>query len=71
MWKMLAFYYVVGASLAFLVFLYFCLDIHYFLRLTVTMLLAKYCKKKVNVLDEVCVKGEFLKTGDSNTLTNY
>lgn len=58
---MLVICYLVTSVLAFVLLLYSCLELHYFLRLLLAIVLAKFCKKKTHILDEVNVKGEYYK----------
>ncbi|XP_025830878.1 protein THEM6-like isoform X2 [Agrilus planipennis] len=49
--------YIVGAFLVAVVVLYGLLELHYFLRTFLSVLLARFCKKKVHILQETVVKG--------------
>ncbi|XP_025830851.1 protein THEM6-like isoform X2 [Agrilus planipennis] len=58
--------YIVGAFLVAVVVLYGLLELHYFLRTFLSVLLARFCKKKVHILQETVVKGICL-TSDIDT----
>ncbi|XP_034947177.1 protein THEM6 [Chelonus insularis] len=51
---MLACWLLVGAF-GIIVILYSLLEVHYFLRMSLTVLLARFCKKPVHILDETTV----------------
>ncbi|XP_048512274.1 protein THEM6 [Athalia rosae] len=58
---------VLAGVLGVLVLFYVCLEVHYFLRMCLTVLLARFCKKQVHILDETSVYGVCLTT-DVDTL---
>lgn len=41
-----------------IVLLYALIEVHYFLRMFLTVLLARFCKKPVHILDETTIYGE-------------
>ena len=49
--------WVLVGVLAAVVLLYGLLELHYFFRMGLTIFLARYCKKRVNILDETVVYG--------------
>lgn len=51
--------WILVGVLVVLVLIYGFIEIHYFLRISLTIFLARYCKKKVHVLDETAIYGEF------------
>lgn len=55
---MLACWLLAGA-LGAVVLLYALVEIHYFLRMFVTVLLARFCKKPVHILDETTIYGKY------------
>lgn len=56
---MLVIYYLIAGALALAVLSYLCFELHYFARLLLAIVLAKYCKKRAHILDELIVRGEF------------
>uniref|UniRef100_A0A1B6H0F0 Protein THEM6 n=1 Tax=Cuerna arida TaxID=1464854 RepID=A0A1B6H0F0_9HEMI len=59
--------YILAAILAAVIVLYWSLEVHYFIRMGLTVLYARLFKKKVHILDPTCVSGVCLST-DVDTL---
>lgn len=59
--------YVICSILLFVIVLYMCLEFHYFIRVTLCVLLARFCKKRIHILQETSVKGICITT-DIDTL---
>lgn len=55
---MLTWCYIVGGILGVLVLLYGLLEIHYFLRMCLCVLMARFVKKKANILETTSVTGK-------------
>lgn len=49
--------WVLAGVLGAVVLLYALVEIHYFLRMFATVFLARFCKKKVHILDETSIYG--------------
>ncbi|XP_015521406.1 protein THEM6 [Neodiprion pinetum] len=58
---------VLAGVLGVVVLFYVFLEVHYFLRMCLTVLLARFCKKQVHILDETSVYGVCITT-DIDTL---
>lgn len=54
---MIACWVLVGA-LGAMVLLHALFEVHYFLRMFITVFLARFCRKRVHILDETSVYGE-------------
>ncbi|XP_067002146.1 protein THEM6 isoform X1 [Anabrus simplex] len=65
--SMLVLCYVLGGLLLTLLTLYITLELHYFLRMCLCVLLARFCKRKINILDDTFVHGICITT-DVDTL---
>jgi len=51
--------WILAGALVAIVSLYGLIELHYFMRMFLTVFLARFCKKKVSILDETVVYGEF------------
>jgi hypothetical protein len=51
--------WILAGALVAVVSLYGLIELHYFMRMFLTVFLARFCKKKVSIFDETVVYGEF------------
>ncbi|XP_044728736.1 protein THEM6 [Chrysoperla carnea] len=63
----MVFCYLISGLLAFVLLIYVSLEFHYFLRMAICVILAKFFKRKVHILQETKIKGICLTT-DIDTL---
>jgi hypothetical protein len=57
-YKMMLVCYIVGGVLLSLVTLHLFLELHYFLRMSVSVIIARFFKKRVKILDDTYIHGE-------------
>jgi hypothetical protein len=57
-YKMMLVCYIVGGVLLSLVALYLFLELHYFLRMCLSVIIARFFKKRVKILDDTYIHGK-------------